>query len=291
MTRFELQHIDINGDDIAFRSGGSGPVLMLVHGMAGRSSTWRSVMPRLAEHFTVVAPDLLGHGASAKPRTDYSLGAFATGLRDLLDALGHPHATMIGQSLGGGIAMQFAYQYPERCDALVLVSSGGLGPEVSPLLRALTVPGAEYLLPLLCARPLSDAGTTVAGWLSRVGLRPAPNVEEIWQSYGSLADAQTRTAFLHTLRAVVDLSGQRVSARNRLHLALQKPTLIVWGDRDGIIPVQHAYASHEAMPGSRLEIFDGAGHYPHCEQPDRFVGVVSDFLAQAEKSPEVRSAS
>jgi len=289
MTRFELQHIDINGDDIAFRSAGSGPVVLLVHGMAGRSSTWRSVMPRLAERFTVVAPDLLGHGASAKPRTDYSLGAFATGLRDLLDALNHRHATLVGQSLGGGISMQFAYQYPERCDALVLVSSGGLGDEVSPLLRALTAPGAEYLLPFLCARPLSDAGSAVAGWFARLGVRPAPNVAEMWRSYGSLADAETRTAFLHTLRAVVDLSGQRVSARSRLHLASQKPTLIVWGDRDGIIPVEHAYASHAAMPGSRLEIFEDAGHFPHCEQPDRFVDVVTEFLAQA--APAARSAS
>lgn len=289
MTRFELQHLDINGDDIAFRSAGTGPVLLLVHGMAGRSSTWRSVMPALAQHFTVIAPDLLGHGASAKPRTDYSLGAFATGLRDLLDALGHRHATLVGQSLGGGIAMQFAYQYAERCDALVLVSSGGLGSEVSPLLRALTIPGAEYALPLLCARPLSDAGRAAASWFSRLGLRPAPNVEEMWGSYASLADAETRTAFLHTLRAVVDLSGQRVSAKNRLHLAAQKPTLIVWGDRDGIIPVQHAYASHDAMPGSQLEIFEGAGHFPHCEQPERFVSVLADFLAAA--APEMSSAS
>jgi pimeloyl-ACP methyl ester carboxylesterase len=264
-------------------------VLLLVHGMAGRSSTWRAVMPDLARHFTVVAPDLLGHGASAKPRTDYSLGAFATGLRDLLDALGHRHATLIGQSLGGGIAMQFAYQYPERCDALVLVSSGGLGDEVSPLLRALTVPGAEYVLPLLCARPLSDAGIAVAGWFSRLGLRPAPNLEEMWHSYGSLADAETRTAFLHTLRAVVDMSGQRVSAKNRLHLASQKPTLIMWGDRDGIIPVQHAYACHDAMPGSRLEIFEGVGHYPHCEQPARFAEVVTEFLGAV--ALEVGSAS
>jgi pimeloyl-ACP methyl ester carboxylesterase len=289
MRRFELQHVDVNGDDIAFRTGGSGPVLLLVHGMAGRSSTWRSVMPRLAERYTVVAPDLLGHGASAKPRTDYSLGAFATGLRDLLDALGHSRVTLMGQSLGGGIAMQFAYQYPERCNALVLVSSGGLGDEVSPLLRALSAPGAEYLLPLLCARPLSDVGTTVAGWFTRLGMRPAPNVAEMWRSYGSLADAATRTAFLHTLRAVVDLSGQRVSAKNRLHLAAQKPTLIVWGDRDGIIPVEHAYASHEAMPGSRLEIFEDAGHFPHCEQPERFVEVVTEFLAHAVR--EARSAS
>jgi pimeloyl-ACP methyl ester carboxylesterase len=277
--RFGVEHVDINGHDVALRTGGSGPVVLLVHGMAGSSATWRFVMPRLAERFTVVAPDLLGHGESAKPRGDYSLGAFASGLRDLLDALGHERATVIGQSLGGGIAMQFAYQFPERCERLVLVSSGGLGDEVSLLLRALTLPGVEYLLPVLCARQLHDAGSAIVGWIGRLGLRPAPHVAEMWESYGSLADDATRAAFMHTLRAVVDVTGQRVSARDRLHLATELPTLIVWGDRDPIIPVHHASATRDLLPGSRLEIFEGVGHYPHCERPERFVAAVSEFMA------------
>jgi pimeloyl-ACP methyl ester carboxylesterase len=276
--RFELEHVTIHGHDVAFRTGGSGPVVLLVHGMAGSSLTWRYVMPKLAEHFTVVAPDLLGHGASAKPRGDYSLGAFASGLRDLLDALGLESATVIGQSLGGGITMQFAYQFPERCERLVLVSSGGLGDEVSLLLRALTIPGVEYALPLLCARQVHDAGSALARWVGRLGVDPPARLDEIWASYGSLADAETRTAFLHTLRAVVDPSGQRVSARNRLHLASDVPTLIVWGDRDAIIPVHHAHTTHELLPGSRLEIFEGVGHYPQCEQPERFAQLVTDFM-------------
>lgn len=275
---FELQHIAIHGHNVAFRSVGSGPVIVLVHGMAGSSDTWRFVMPALAERFTVVAPDLLGHGASAKPRTDYSLGAFASGLRDLLDALGHERATMVGQSLGGGIVMQFAYQFPERCERLVLVASGGLGEEVNLLLRALTLPGVEYVLPLFCARQVHDAGAAIAGWMRRIGVRPPPNIDEMWESYGSLADDETRAAFLHTLRSVVDRSGQRVSARDRLHLTAGMPTLIVWGDRDGMIPVHQAYATHAAIPGSRLEIFEGAGHFPHCQQPERFVKVLSEFM-------------
>lgn len=278
MPSFGLEHMVLHGHDVALRTGGSGPVVVLVHGMAGSSDTWRYVMPRLAERFTVVAPDLLGHGASAKPRADYSLGAYASGVRDLLDALGHESATVIGQSLGGGIAMQFAYQFPERCERLVLVSSGGLGDEVSLLLRALTIPGVEYLLPVLCARQLHDAGSALGGWIGRLGVRPAPQLAEIWASYGSLADVETRAAFVHTLRAVVDVTGQRVSARNRLHLASEVPTLIVWGDRDAIIPVHHAYATRDLLPGSRLEIFEGVGHFPHCEQPERFVAAVSDFM-------------
>ena len=268
----------IHGHRVGFRRGGSGPVVLLVHGMAGSSSTWRFVMPALAERYTVIAPDLLGHGESAKPRGDYSLGALASGLRDLMVALGIDRATVVGQSLGGGVAMQFAYQFPERCDRLVLVSSGGLGEEVNVLLRALTLPGAEYVLPLACQHWLYDAGVKVGGWLGRLGLRPGPHIGEIWTNYGSLADAETRTSFLHTLRSVVDRSGQRVSATDRLYLTSGLPTLIVWGDRDEIIPVHQGHATHAAMPRSRLEIFEGVGHFPHVERPERFVEVLVDFM-------------
>ncbi len=239
---------------------------------------WRDVLPELAEHFTVVAPDLPGHGESAKPRGDYSLGAFASSMRDLMLALGHERATLVGQSLGGGVVMQFAYQFPERTERLVLVSSGGLGQEVNLLLRALTLPGSDLVLPIACTNWVHDAGLAVAGWLRNVGFRPSPHLVQMWESYGSLADPETRAAFLHTLRSVVDQSGQRVSATNRLYLASRVPTLIVWGDSDHIIPVQQGYEAHEAIPGSRLEIFEGAGHFPHCEEPERFVKVLIDFM-------------
>ena len=274
----ELKSIEIHGHRVSYRSGGSGPVLVLIHGMAGSSASWRLVLPALAERFTVIAPDLLGHGDSEKPRGDYSLGAFASGVRDLLLALGHERATVVGQSLGGGIAMQFAYQFPERCERLVLVSSGGLGEEVNFLLRALALPGAEFVLPLACTNWLHGAGVNVAGWLARIGLHTSPHLTEIWESYGSLADTETRTAFVHTLRSVVDITGQRVSAADRLYLAPEIPTLIVWGDHDHIIPVAQGRATHEAIPGSRLEIFEHAGHFPHCEQPDRFSKVLIDFM-------------
>jgi pimeloyl-ACP methyl ester carboxylesterase len=277
-SRFELQRVALHGHDVTYRTGGTGPVLLFVHGMAGSSAMWRDVLPGLAEHFTVVAPDLPGHGESAKPRGDYSLGAFASSMRDLMLALGHQRATLVGQSLGGGVVMQFAYQFPERTERLVLVSSGGLGQEVNLLLRALTLPGSDLILPIACTNWVHDAGLTIAGWLRNVGFRPSPNLVEVWESYGSLADPETRTAFLHTLRSVVDQSGQRVSATNRLYLASRVPTLIVWGDSDHIIPVQQGYEAHEAIPGSRLEIFEGAGHFPHCEEPERFVQVLTDFM-------------
>jgi pimeloyl-ACP methyl ester carboxylesterase len=275
--------VQIHGHDVAYRTAGSGPVVVLVHGMAGSSATWEAVIAGLAEDFTVVAPDLPGHGASAKPDDgDYSLGTFASSMRDLMVALGHPRATIVGQSLGGGVAMQFAYQFPARCERLVLVGSGGLGREVTPLLRALAFPGIEYLFPLLFASVWRDAGRGVLAGLRRVGLRPSAYMNEIWRSYESLTDPATRAAFGRTLRSVVDVGGQRVSARDRLPLADGIPTLIVWGENDDIIPSRHAAAARAALPHSRIEVFEGVGHFPHCEAPQRFRRVLTDFIESTE---------
>ncbi|MGZ4733994.1 MAG: alpha/beta fold hydrolase [Acidimicrobiia bacterium] len=274
----EAQTVSIHGHDVSYRGGGSGPVVVLIHGMAGSSVTWEPVLDDLTRRYTVIAPDLPGHGESDKPRGDYSLGAHASSIRDLLMALGHERATVVGQSFGGGVAMQLAYQHPERCERLVLVASGGLGQEVALLLRALTLPGAEHLMPIACNGRIRDAGTAVTGLLDRIGLRPVPAVAEMWRSYASLSDGSTREAFQHTLRSVVDMHGQRVSATDKLYLAAAVPTLIVWGDRDPIIPIQHGIDAHEMIAGSRFEVFEGAGHFPHCEQPDRFVEVLVDFV-------------
>jgi pimeloyl-ACP methyl ester carboxylesterase len=278
----EAQHVSIHGHDVSYRGGGSGPVVVLVHGMAGSSVTWEPILPVLMREYTVVAPDLPGHGDSDKPRGDYSLGAHAGSIKDLMLALGHERATIVGQSFGGGVAMQLAYQHPERCERLVLVSSGGLGQDVALLLRALTLPGAEHLMPIACNSRVRDAGVAVTGFFDRFGLRPVPAVAEMWRSFASLSDASTREAFQHTLRSVVDMHGQRVNASDRMYLAADVPTLIVWGDRDPIIPMTHGLEAHAMMPGSRLEVFEGAGHYPHCEQPERFAEVVMDFLATTE---------
>ena len=272
------RRITLNGEQIAYRLAGEGPLLLLVHGMAGSSKTWRHVIPALAERFTVLAPDLLGQGESEKPRGDYSLGAQACMLRDLLDALDYRRATIVGQSLGGGIAMQFAYQFPERCERLVLVNSGGLGPEVTPYLRLLSLPGFEYVFPLFCTAGLRDAGTRLANWLASTGVQASPASQEIWRSYASLADPESRRAFFRALHEVVDTKGQAVSALGRLYRAAHLPTLIVWGAQDPFIPVSHGIDAQKAIPGSRLEIFEGVGHYPHCEDPERFVEVLIDFM-------------
>ena len=271
--------LEIHGHRIAVRWGGEGPVLVFIHGMAGSSATWNAVLPSLSEQFTVVAPDLLGHGDSANPRmADYSLGAFASTVRDVLDVLGHRRATVVGQSLGGGVAMQFAYQFPDRCERLVLLDSGGLGRDVAPLLRGLTFPGVEYLFPLVFTSVACQAGNTIAAWLGKVGLRKTPQAEEMWRSYESLVDPARRAAFIRTLRSVISLGGQQVSAHDRLHIGEQIPMLIVWGGHDSIIPIEHGRDAHRALPHSRFEVFEDAGHYPHCEAPERFVRVVTDFV-------------
>lgn len=273
-----MQHVVVNGEDVAYQASGTGPVLLLVHGMAGSSTTWARVIPALSERCTVVAPDLLGHGESAKPRGEYSLGSHADVLRDLMNALGLDRATLVGQSFGGGVVMQMAYQYPERCERLVLVDSGGLGREVHPILRALAVPAAEQIFPLACNPGVRALAGRIGTWLGRTGAAATPAAQEIWRSYASLADADARWAFFRTLRAVIEPGGQAVSAANRLYLSAEVPTLIIWGARDPFIPVRHARDAHAAIPGSRLEIFDDVGHYPHCEAPERFASVLLQFI-------------
>lgn len=284
MGTIPLQSTTLHGHDISFRMAGEGSALLLIHGMAGSSKTWREVMPRLTEHHRVLAPDLLGHGESAKPMGDYSLGAFASGLRDLMGVLGVPRATVVGQSLGGGVAMQLAYQHPELVERLVLVGSGGLGRDVSWLLRVLTLPGAEYVMPLIFPPAACDAGDAVGRYLTGLGWR-APHVAEMWLAYKSLTGVQNRHAFIRTLRGVIDPGGQSVNATDRLYLAAAMPTMIIWGDEDPIIPVSHAYAAHEAIPGSRLEILEGVGHFPHLERPERFIELLLDFVETTEASP------
>lgn len=281
-----LRRLNLHGHRVAYREAGSGgPLVVLIHGITSDSNVWRRVLPYLARRFTVIAPDLAGHGQSAKPKGDYSLGAHASGVRDLLVALGHEHATFVGHSLGGGVAMQAAYQFPERCERLVLVDSGGLGRDVSMLLRAATLPGSELVLPLLAASRLLDAGRLAGSLLGRVGLRAGTDIEEMARGHATLADGEARAAFVHTLRSVVDAGGQRIDASNRLYLARHMPLLLIWGEHDSLIPVAHGRAAHERLPGSRLEVFADSGHFPQLDAPERFIDVLVDFMDSTEASP------
>ena len=274
---FDLQHVAIHGHSVGYRMAGDGPVLLLIHGIAGSSAAWREVMPALAERYTVIAPDLIGHGHSAKPLGDYSLGAYASGMRDLLGALGVERASVVGQSFGGGVALQLAYQHPECCERLVLVDSGGLGREVSWMLRFMTLPGSEYLMPVIFPSFVRRRGNELSRQLHARGVRLG-RIAEMWNAYASLTESDNRQAFVRTLRAVIDPGGQTVSAEDRLYLAARMPTLIIWGEQDTIIPVSHALAAHVAIPHSRLELIAEAGHFPHVETPERFLEVLLDFL-------------
>ncbi len=281
--KFTVEHISIHGHQIGYRRGGQGPVLLLLHGIAGSSLTWVPAMRLLQRDYTVLAPDFLGHGASEKPLGDYSLGNLATVLRDFLNLLGIDRATVVGQSFGGGVAMQFSYQFPERCERLVLVDAGGLGREVSWILRFMTLPGAEYVMPALFPAFVRNWGDPVFRFFGVRGFRNAEAVE-MWRSYRSLTEGESRRAFVRTVRSVIDPGGQSVSAVDRLYLTAHMPTLIVWGDRDRIIPLDHAYLAHEAIPNSRLEVLEGVGHFPHVEDPVRFVEILTDFLRTTEPS-------
>jgi pimeloyl-ACP methyl ester carboxylesterase len=274
----------VHGYKRAFIRAGEGPALLLLHGIGNNCQTWAGVIDRLAETHTVIAPDLLGHGRSDKPRGDYSIAAYANGMRDLLSVLDIEQATVVGHSLGGGIALQFAYQFPERCQRLALVGSGGLGPELSAGLRAATLPGAELVLTALAGisgplrvglQVLERAGRTT-GW-RRVG-----DFAEAGDALLALRDVEARRAFLRTLRGVVDARGQAVTALDRLYLADSIPMLVVWGSRDPIVPALHAETVRSLVPSARVEVFDSAGHWPHLDEPDRFCDVLLDFIESTE---------
>jgi pimeloyl-ACP methyl ester carboxylesterase len=279
---FDDWEIKLHGHEVVYRIAGDGPPVVLIHGMVNASRHWAAVAERLAERHTVIAPDLIGHGDSATPRGDYSLGAHATVIRDLLSALGIERATMVGHSLGGGIAMVYFWQYPERVERLALVSSGGLGDEVSPLLRSAALPGASALISLATHRlvtgNLDRAGVALRERGSWVGAQ----LQAVARALRPLESAGQREAFVQTLRAVIDRHGQRVSATDRLYLLRDMPTLIAWGERDRTIPVEHGIAAHRAIPGSRFVTIPGAAHFPHIERPDELAAALEDFIAATE---------
>ncbi len=279
----ETRRVALHGHELAVTDLGDGPAVVLVHGLMSARRTWDAQLDRLAADHRVIAPDLFGHGDSAKPVGDYSLGAHAASLRDLLDELDIPAATVVGHSLGGGIAMQLAYLFPDRVERVVLVSTGGLGRELNPLLRAATLPGSEFVLPVLASGWLHDVGDSVLRLWGRTGLPSvSPSAAEAWQSLATLADGDTRKAFLATSRSVIDVGGQTVSARNRLSGLESRPVMLVWGARDRMIPSSHIDAAREVLPHSRVEILDRSGHFPHLDEPDRFAAVLGDFVHTTE---------
>lgn len=278
----QLQYITVHGHRRAFVRAGSGPVLLLLHGLGCDHTTWAPVIRQLAKRYTVIAPDLLGHGSSAKPRADYSLGGHANGMRDLLALLEIDTVTVVGHSFGGGVANQFAYQYPERVERLILVASGGLGPEVTPAIRALTAPGMDQVLGLLTRPGVRHLATAGLRALSRSGLPHTRDLDEIAAIVESFKDGPTRAAVRHIARAVVDWRGQVVTMLDRAYLTEAVPLCVIWGRDDTVIPVRHANNAAALAPGVRVQILPKSGHFPHKDHPERFVKVVTDFIASTE---------
>lgn len=273
-----VQYVTIHGHRRAFVKTGTGPALLLLHGLGCDHSTWDPVVTSLARRYTVIAPDLLGHGASDKPRADYSVGGYANAMRDLLTVLGINRVTVVGHSLGGGVAMQFSYQYPEFTERLILVGPGGFGPEVTPMIRVVTTPGFHGVTGMLTLPGLRHLGVAGLRALARTGLKPLRDLSEVADIFDSFKDERTRAAIRHVVRAVVDWRGQIITMTDRAYLTEDMPMCVIWGEDDRVIPVSHASVAQVVSPGSRLEIMPNSGHFPHRDHPERFVKIVNDFI-------------
>ncbi|GAB3126300.1 alpha/beta hydrolase [Tsukamurella serpentis] len=285
----ELCFTTIHGHRRAYRTGGSGPAILLLHGIGDNSLVWEPVMERLTDRYTVIAPDLLGHGLSDRPRADYSVAAFANGMRDLLCFLGIERVTVVGHSLGGGVAGQFAYQFPEMVERVAFVAPGGVDHHVAPLLRLLSLPFAEQAVALTA---LPGAKHVLSGALMVAAALPGPlraDAVQLRRALDRMPNTASPHAFTRTLRSVVDLRGQVVTMRDRCYLTSQLPTLVTWGADDSIIPATHAEILREAMPTARVEVFDGVGHFPMTEIPDRFLEVLTEFLVGTEPARLART--
>ncbi len=282
--------VRLHDRDVAYEVRGDptdGTPFLLVHGIGSTADSWAPVVDILASHgFSSIAVDLPGHGRSSKESGDYSLGSLASTLRDLLAYLDVDRCILVGHSLGGGIALQFSYQYPERLAALALVSSGGLGQETSSVLRWTAMPGSGLVM-ATAFNPLTIAVLSALGKaFSVLGRRiPAAFAPSTIARLREIADPEHRNAFLSILRAVVDQSGQKVSAIARLPLLWNTPTLIVWGEHDHILPVTHGMRAHALLPQSTFVVFSGAGHEPHVDDPVEMADLLMGLASQPQSSP------
>lgn len=273
------EHMRLSGGSIAYTLAGRGPALLLVHGLGGTRHTWQHLIDELARTHSVIAPDLPGHGESDPPAGDYSLGAHACALRDLMLSLRYRRFSLAGHSLGGGVALQTAYQFPERVDRLTLISSGGLGPEISAPLRAATLPGADAVVAALSRLPASVTSRALAAAPALVSGTDARQIADV---LSGLRGAKQRTAFIKTARSVIDWRGQAVSAQRQTGLLHGVPVLLAWGSADTTIPPDHHRAFASRVPEAVTVEIAGAGHYPHETHTSQLLQPMQTFLASTE---------
>ncbi|MET0698136.1 MAG: alpha/beta fold hydrolase [Mycobacterium sp.] len=269
-------HLRLTGGSMGYTIAGEGPALLLVHGLGGNRGTWRHLIGQLSRTHTVVAPDLPGHGESDPPAGDYSLGAHACALRDLMLSLGHRKFSIIGHSLGGGVALQTAYQFPERIDRLILIGSGGLGSEVSLVLRAATLPGANAVVAALSAIPETVTNCALSVIPKAIS---GPDADVLAGVLAGLRGSKRRTAFLRTARSVIDWRGQAVSAQRQTALLSGLPVMVAWGADDSTIPPHHHRAFADQVPGAVTFEIPGAGHYPHETNSAQLLPAIQEFLS------------
>lgn len=283
----EVQYVTLHGKKRAYVMKGSGPAVLLLHGLACDHRTWEPVIDQLAEKYTVIAPDLLGHGLSDKPRADYTVGGYANGMRDLLTVLGIDKVSVVGHSFGGGVAMQFAYQFPERTQRMMLVASGGLGPEVTTLIKLIQVPGWFRVMGALTlpgVRHVETFALRAAAEHGAVGpLRKyTRDLDEVADIVESWKDRRTRFAIRHLVRAVIDWQGQIVTMADRAYLTEAMPMAVVWGREDQVIPVRHASNASALAPDVQVEVLEDAGHFPHKDHPEEFARILDEFISTTE---------
>jgi pimeloyl-ACP methyl ester carboxylesterase len=282
VTDHPVEYVTVHGHRRAYVKVGSGPVLLLLHGLACDHTTWDPIIGELAENYTVIAPDFLGHGESDTPRADYSIGGYANGMRDLLTILNIDKVTVVGHSFGGGVAMQFAYQFPERTERLVLVSTGGLGREVSPGIRAITLPGFHQFIGLINLPVVRTVMQSLLTGLADSGPVAFRDLHEVAGIVESWRDRGKRRAISHVVRNCIDLRGQIITMRDRAYLTAAMPMALVWGAGDMVIPVKQTKTVADLAPDARIEIFAGSGHFPHKDDPERFVEFLTDFIRQTQ---------
>ena len=271
------------GSRIFYRRSGKGEPILLLHGIAHSSQAWDRVIPALTSRYEVIALDLPGCGRSDKPDTDYSLGTQAAAVRYVLDRLHLDLVTAIGHSLGGGVAMTLAYQYPERVGRLGLVASAGLGRDLHLLFRAATLPFAPERAMRVLFHPRMRVPRNLLGLIMSQALgdpffhRPKQHRREFEALLQGLEEPGAQRAFLATLRSASNYAGQSVSALDRIGLA-EFPVLIVWGKDDRVFPVAHARRAHQELPHARVVVIEHCGHFPQLEATQPFIKALRRWL-------------
>jgi EmrB/QacA subfamily drug resistance transporter len=274
----------LHGSRVVYRTAGHGQPIVLIHGLLDSGATWRKVAPVLALNHRVIVPDLLGHGDSDGPAgADYSIFSHALLVRDLLAELQVERATVVGHSLGAGVAMGLAYACPERVDRLAILSAGGIGQDLTPTLRAAALPGADWLARTLGSRPCLRA-IRAGAWLASVagGRRLGRGLVEAARMLERIGDAGRRSAFLESARAVINVRGQKSSAL-RLMPSYRMPLFVLWGTHDRVIPARHAELIQEVRPDAQVVLLDGVGHSPHLARPTVVAEALSTWISQAQR--------